>query len=284
MPREIDVEHATEGAASVFERFFEEKNSLDVDRWMSTFAEDLTYSDANLGWVLSRQEMHDFLSDKMSEWEGGSSNATKVLGTETSAVLFIRDTPELFGGELFIIACADLADGVVTRWVDYWDGRHFGLEAGAQMRTPADQFPPSFGEEKVPETADPAIREAIDGLVGALGAGDAEGAASRFSPDARLEDVTLHAAVHGSEAIGRYLARGLDPLPWGAGSRLRRAFGSATAGGYEWVSDGSVPRGITALELDRDGLVTELTTVWDGSLLDEGRIRELTLLSVEDKG
>ena len=31
------------------------------------------------------------------------------------------DTPELFGGELRILAAVDFRDGKIVRWVDYWD-------------------------------------------------------------------------------------------------------------------------------------------------------------------
>ena len=37
-------------------------------------------------------------------------------------------------------------DGKVIRWIDYWDGRHFGAELAAKMRTPADKFPTNFKE------------------------------------------------------------------------------------------------------------------------------------------
>jgi len=58
----------------------------------------------------------------------------------------MTDTQELFGGEIRSLAPIDIKDGKVIRWIDYWDGRHFGAELAAKMRTPADKFPTNFKE------------------------------------------------------------------------------------------------------------------------------------------
>jgi hypothetical protein len=43
----------------------------------------------------------------------------------------------------------------VIRWIDYWDGRHFGAELTAKVRTPAGNFPTDFKESTAPDNAAP---------------------------------------------------------------------------------------------------------------------------------
>ena len=38
----------------------------------------------------------------------------------------------------------------MIRWIDYWDGRHFGAKLTAKIRTPADKFPTDFQGEHGP--------------------------------------------------------------------------------------------------------------------------------------
>jgi hypothetical protein len=112
--------------------------------------------------------------------------------------------------------------------------------------------------------------------------GDANAAAALFSYDAILEDFTLRTREEGLLAIGRYLQRALPYLPYGPGTTLRHVLGNDHGGGYEWQTDGqSVRNGITALELDSSGLITQLATIWDGSRTNNSAIQTLAALWIE---
>lgn len=77
------------------------------------------------------------------------SYATAMHSNETSTLVHMTDTPELFGGELRILAAIDFADGKIVRWVDYWDSSAFDDAIYEQVRTPADSFPKDFKESEV---------------------------------------------------------------------------------------------------------------------------------------
>jgi hypothetical protein len=86
----------------------------------------------------------------MPQWPAGAkSYPTRILGDMTSAVVFVTDTPELFGGEIRAISIADLEDGRIVRLVDYWDGRGFGAELAGPLRGPADSYPHDLGGSTV---------------------------------------------------------------------------------------------------------------------------------------
>ena len=62
----------------------------------------------------------------------------------------------------------------------------------------------------------------------------------------------------------------LDGAPYGRGSVLRHVVGGRHGGEFELTAaDGLV--GITAIELDADGLITRVTSVYDGRQLTVGR-------------
>jgi hypothetical protein len=168
--------------------------------------------------------------------------------------------------------------------VDYWDGRHFGAELAAKMRTPSDRFPTDF-EGTVPGNASPKIRAAANKLHAAFTGNDAKAAAALFSSDAVYEDMTLRTEILGRLAIERYLQRALAKLPSGAGSSLLHVVGGDMGGGYEWQAApgyrASVRRGISAITLDEDARITRLTTVWDGSVIPDADIKALILLSLD---
>jgi len=173
----------------------------------------------------------------------------------------------------------------VIRWIDYWDGRHFGAELTAKIRTPTDKFPTDFKESTAPDNAAPTILAAAGKLHAALAGNDAKGAATHFSSDAVYEHMTLRAYVLGRLAIERYLVRALAKLPAGARSSLLHLVGGDMGGGYEWQAApayrASVRRGITAITLDQDGKITRLTTVWDGAMIPDADIKALVLLSLD---
>ena len=146
--------------AATLERFFEIKTSCDVDGTMSYFAPDLaTYTDATLGWNLdSFQALRDVFTQYMPGWgPPARSYATRILSNEVSALVHMVDSPELFGGELRILAAVDWRDGKIIRWVDYWDAAAFPDELYSQFRTPDAEFPRDLKDAEIPTQAAPEI-------------------------------------------------------------------------------------------------------------------------------
>ncbi|MBV2357600.1 nuclear transport factor 2 family protein [Streptomyces sp. J2-1] len=273
--REVDVSLASPEVVRLFTSFFEAKTAADVDATMAHFARDMTYIDATLGWSWYRwQDLHDLFAGLMPTWpKTAASYPTRIIGDATSALVHFTDTPELFGHEIRPLGAVDFRRGRIVRWIDYWDGRAFTLAGIREQRTPADRFPADFGESAVGERAAPQLRSVVKWLGAAFGAGDASGAAALFHPDAVFDDLAAHVHIEGRTSLADFLRRALPVLPYGAGSRVRHAVGGARGGGYEWTNPGApAPRGNTALALDRSGLITRLTTVWDSSLWTDGRI------------
>jgi len=148
-PEIVDASHATPKAAEFFHSFFTAKSRHDVDATMNHFSKTtLTYIDATLGWPLYTYDaLKDVFVQYMPKWpSSGLYYPTLIWGDEHSALVAMTDTQELFGGEIRSLAPIDIKDGKVIRWIDYWDGRHFGAELAAKMRTPADKFPTNFKE------------------------------------------------------------------------------------------------------------------------------------------
>lgn len=288
IPDVSDSTHATPKTAAFFESFFTAKSRHDVNATMNHFStESLTYIDAALGWPFySHEALKGVFAQYMPQWPAaGLSYPTRIYGDEHSALVAFTDTPELFGGEIRILAAIDLDKGKIVRWVDYWDGRHFGADLAAKMRTPADKFPTDFKESSAPSNASAKIRTVASKLHAAFANNDAKLASAMFSDDAVYEDMTLRTQVMGKLAIKRYLARALAKLPGGSGSTIRHVVGSDMGGGFEWQTapkyEKTVRRGITAVALDKDGKITRLTTVWDGALLAQAEVQALTVLSIE---
>ena len=222
----------------------------------------------------------------MPKWPAaGLSYPTRILGDERSAVVAFTDTPELFGAEIRTFAAIDIKDGKIVRWVDYWDGRHFGAELAVKLRTPSDKFPTDLKGATVPDNATPKIRAAADTLHAAFASNDAKAAAALFSSDAVYEDMTLRTQILGRLAIERYLGRALDKLPAGTGSSMLHVVGGDMGGGFEWQTAPAyrttVRHGITAIALDPEGKVSRLTTLWDGAMLPLDELKALAALSIE---
>lgn len=287
-PEIVDAEYATEKAVDFFMSFFTAKSLHKVDETMKHFSEaKTTYIDATLGWPLyTHKALKDVFAQYMPKWPAsGLSYPTRILGDENSALVAFTDTPELFGGEIRILAAIDMKDGKVIRWVDYWDGRHFGSATAAKMRTPKDKFPTDFKEKSVESAASARIRDVSQKLQAAFAGKNAEAATALFSSDAVYEDMTLRTQILGRLAIARYLKRALDQLPYGAGASVVHVVGHDLGGGYEWQAAPAfretVRRGITALALDDDGRIIRLTTVWDGSVIADVDLHKLVLLSID---
>lgn len=274
--------HATSAVADILAAYHVAKSAHDVDKTMSYFSEDkLTYSDAVLGWQLPNHDaLRALFGQYMPNWGEGVSYATRVIGDENSAIIFVTDSPELFGNEIRTVSAVDFKDGKITRFVDYWDGRAFGADAAAALRVPLQDFPVTFGEESAAVQADESLRQVVGKLSAALKSGSSADVAATLHGDVTFEDLTLRTTIHGKAAVEQYLSRTITELPYGPGSSVRHVVGSAAGGGYEWANSAHpVVRGITALEID-GGLISRFTAVWDGTLLDDERVRATTLAAL----
>jgi len=288
IPEVVDLAHATRSSAVFFHSFFTAKSRHDVDATMKHFSEStLTYIEATLGWAFyTHGALRDVWVRYMPTWPtAGLSYPTRILGDERSALVSFTNTPELFGAEIRTLSAIDVKDGKIVRWVDYWDGRHFGAELANKLRTPSDKFPTDFKGATLRDNASPKIRTAANKLHAAFADTDATAAAALFSSDAVYEDMTLRTQILGRLAIERYLGRALDKLPAGTGSSLVHVVGGDLGGGFEWQAAPAyrttVRHGITAIALDSRGKVSRLTTVWDGSILPLDEVKALALLSLE---
>lgn len=282
-PDVADTSHATAKAAQVFRGFFTAKSAHDADALMSYFARDpVLYIDASSGnqwptWQSLWDVFHRFLPPAPKD---ALSYPLRIVGDEHSAVVEFEDTPSLFGRELRILGSVTFdAKGHVVRWIDYWDGRSALRQTSIQPTYPAD-----FHDDVV--NASPKIVRAANAIQRAFSAGDAAAAAELFSFDAVYEDMAAHTRVIGRLQIGRYLARALPKVPYGPGASVAHVVGGDLGGGYEWhAAPSSAPmrRGNTALELDADGKISRLTTIYDSGLFPYERYRELVLLGAESE-
>lgn len=258
---------------STMEAFFDTKTSCDVAGTMAYFSPDLaTYTDATLGWDIdSYAALEATFAQYMPNWNPPArSYFTALFSNEHSALIHMVDTPELFGGELRILAAVDFADGRIVRWVDYWDATSFDADLYAQMRTPAEVFPTDLKDDVVGTRADAGLVRVAAALQSAFATGDADAAAALLHTDVVLEDMTLRTRLVGRIETSAYLGRVLADAPYGRGATMRHVVGGSTGGGFEWTAaDGLV--GITAIELDDDGLVTRITSVYDGRQLPAER-------------
>jgi ketosteroid isomerase-like protein len=274
-PDIADVSHASAEAAGFFRSFFTAKCSKDIESTHAHFHPGKTaYFDATLGWGwTTNADLRKVWEQYMPHWTAEArSYPTRILGDMASAVVFMTDTPELFGGEIRAIAVIDMEDGKIVRWVDYWDGRGFGnIDLVRSMRMPEDSYPQDLGASTVTDRHGK-IAEAAQELTAALAAGDAHHAGELFTYDAQFEDMALRTQIRGQAAITRYLERASPDLPY-AQTSIRHIVGTDKGGGFEWLAEGrAVPRGAAALELSQDGKITKFTVVWDSSLLDDTAI------------
>ncbi|GAA4585825.1 hypothetical protein GCM10023194_29640 [Planotetraspora phitsanulokensis] len=280
---EVDVTRATPDVVRFFESYFEAKSGDDVDALMAHFSrESVTYGDATVGWVFRDWKvLYDQFADLLDSWpEAAVAYPTRIIGDFTSAVVFFVDSPEMFGREVRAVGTVDFQGGRAVRWVDHWDGRSLTVAGVEKLRVPVDRFPADFGEQAVGETAAPALLPAVQKLAAALTAGDAAQVASLFDTDVILEDTALHTLVTGQLAVQSFLSRTLPELPYGQGVSVRHVVGGALGGAFEWSSRSAVPLGTTALELGHNGLITRVTSTWDGSLWREEAITEAQLATL----
>jgi hypothetical protein len=284
-PEVVSTSHATPEAAAFFKSYFTAKSEHKPVPTTDHFSEaHLTYIDAALGWPFySKKGMTDLFETYMPKWPpAGLSYPTRISGDTHSALIAFTDTPELFGGEIRILAAIDFKDGKIVRWIDYWDGRSFGAEMAAKMRTPPDKFPTNFDYDVASEGASAKIKDVAQKLSAAFAAGDAAAADALFTNDAAYLDRALRVRILGKQAIGKYLGRVLATAPYGKGAKLVHVVGSDQGGGYEWTNDASsVKRGIVAIDLNSAGQIVRLDTTWDNGVMNDADLQALVLLSVE---
>src|SRR5271154_803725 len=161
-PEVVNTAHATPEAASFFKSYFTAKSEHKPAATTDHFSEaHLTYIDATLGWPFyNKKGMTDIFEAYMPKWPpSGLSYPTRISGDNHSALVAFTDTLELFGGEIRILAAIDFKDGKIVRWIDYWDGRSFGAETAAKMRTPPDKFSTNFDYNVASDGASPKIKE-----------------------------------------------------------------------------------------------------------------------------
>jgi len=281
----LDTSHATPEAVGLVVSTFLDKTDRDVDAFMAHFSKrQLTYTDGTLGAKYATwSELRAVFAQFMPAWPPTiRSYPTKIIGDARSAMALFVDSPEMFGHEIRIIAPIDFRGGKIVREVDYWDGRHFGSDATGAIRNPPGQFATDFGEGTVGEQSPPVLRRVASALANALAAGKSAAASELFTTDATFEDLTLRTAVVGQPAIGGFLDRSRDLLPYGSGTSIRHVVGGTQGGGYEWKKPGApVDHGVIALELDRQARISRLTTIWDGSLVDDATITTMLAATLE---
>jgi hypothetical protein len=160
----------------LFRSFFAAKSAHSPDRTMAFFDPDnTTYIDGTLGWAFPTwASLKALFEQYMPKWPPAArSYPTKILGGDHGATVFFTNTPEEFGHEIRGIAVVDIRGGQFARWIDYWDGRHFGVTATESLRLPASKFPADFGESKVGQQVPATLQQAVTELSGRLARGDA---------------------------------------------------------------------------------------------------------------
>lgn len=281
-PDIADSSHATPEVVKVLKAFFRAKGAHKPAEMMTHFApgSNVLYVDASSGnsWPSwdSLNQIFTTLMPKMKP--EAQSYPLRILGDRKSALVYFEDTPELFGKELRILGSVSFDDqGRIIRWMDYWDGRSSTRKTAMAATYPTD-FHDNIGN------ATGRIADTAKALQAAFSAGDAKAAAALFSLDAVYEDMALHSQLLGRLAIERYLTRALAKVPYGGSASLAHVVGGDLGGGYEWhAAQGFVnKRGNTALELDKQGKITRLTTVYDAGLLADEAYRQLVELSAEN--
>ena len=92
-----------------FRSFFTAKTSRDIEATHAHFHPGkIVYVDATLGWAIrANADVRKIWEQYMPQWPAGAkSYPTQIRGDMTSAVVFVTDTPELFGGEIRTISIA----------------------------------------------------------------------------------------------------------------------------------------------------------------------------------
>jgi hypothetical protein len=226
------IDQSASPLATELETFFRTKTSCDIGGTMAYFSPDrVAYIDATLGWDFDSYEaLQGVFAQYMPNWAPPArSYSTGILSNQTSALIHMVDTPELFGGELRILAAVDFVDGKIVRWVDYWDAASFDNELYNQFRTPAASFPTDLKDSAVPTQAAAELIAAATELQRAFTVADAAAAAELMHTDVVLDDMSMRTQVIGRIETTKYLERILGDVPYGRSSSLRHVVGEAAA-------------------------------------------------------
>lgn len=266
-----------------FRSYFTAKSRHDVEATMSFFSPQLlTYTDAILGWTLNDFEtLKNVFAEYMPKWGSGKSYPFRIIGGPDSAVVAFIDTPELFGGEIRLLGAIDFKDGKIIRWADYWDSTGFPSDVYEAIRTSSEKFPSEFREKEISGNAAKRIVDVATGVQKALSGADGADMGKHLSADVVYEDFAMRTQLLGKDATTRYLQRIQREAPFENGAQLMHIVGGAHGGGFEWRSADGKIRGITALELDYQGLVSRITTTYDGRLISPADHDKLVSLSAE---
>jgi hypothetical protein len=269
----IESRFADAGALPALHDYFARKTAGDLDALVACFAPTASYNDATLGWhIAGREAIAAGFGRFVPRWveAGAESRPTRYLGGLLGGVAAVSASPELLGSDLRALTVIDRRDGRIVRLVDYWDGRHFGRNAAAALRTGDADFPETFGEPLAGSTP---FDDDAERIAAALARGDADALAALSCEDVAVEDLTLGVRRHGRPAVAVALGRALEALPWGGGITVRHVTGGSCGGAVEWTNPRSpVPRGVLAVGLDDRGRLAELTALWDGSLVGDDQL------------
>lgn len=272
----VDTSGASAALVAFMTAYFDAKSSRDVDATMAFFSPDLvTYIDATLGWDISGVDaVRGVFAKYMPNWpDQARSYPTRIIGDmKGGAFVTFVNTPELFGGELHILAAVDFKDGKIVRWVDHWDSRDWPNAYGLDKYTLSD-----YREAQVAQSASRRMQDLGRNLIAALASGDETKAGPLFSNDVVFEDMALRAQFHGRNSVQTFLARAVPLLPYGTGVALRHVTGSDAGGAIEWAAAPGAPfnTGVFGVRLAADGTITRLTTVYDGALYSDAEIARM---------
>ncbi|KAK4890410.1 hypothetical protein LTR27_010938 [Elasticomyces elasticus] len=267
-PNVAYTDHSTSSLVTYMHKYFTAKTLRDLPTFASYFTptDDDVYFDATVGLTVPQSGLAAALAMLLvGDNPNAKSYPTRIIGDTNSAVVLNLDTAGFFGPtESRAISAIDFKDGKIARYIDYWDGR---LNPSISGRTPEDKFPETLGESSITAKRNPVISGVATKLYDALSTGDSAAAFALFTHDAVFEDRATRTRIEGQTGIQQYLQRVHQVAPYGIGSRLRHIVGDVQGGAYEWIGNAATgsPNGITALELDYQGKITALYTVWDSS-------------------
>lgn len=277
-PDIADTSAATPQLVSLMDAYHTAKTDKNLTAYMSFFSPQMvTYFDNTLGFDMNYGALLAIMEEVTPKWPPGSmSYPTRIVGDMTSALITFTNTPGLFGGEIRAVAAVNFnSSGQIVRWIDYWDSRAwpnlYDLSRNGDTNSHADA---------VGETAAATLQSVASALITAFSNADATSAAAMFSYDAVYEDLVLRTQVVGNAAIQRYFSRSLASIPLGVGVSRRHVVGSNQGGGIEWIGVNAVKAGVSAILLNSSGLITRMSTMYDGTLLGSG-ITPLVALAID---
>lgn len=282
LPRIADTSNTTPRVARVVREYFEAKSAHDAKRLATFYSNpDAFFMDAAFGFgAPDFASINGFFTQLFAAGlpPEAITYELRVVGDESGVVVEFIDTPEWFGFELRVLSSITFDNRLkILRAVDYWDGR-----TSQYPNTIGPGYATDFKDDR--QRAGASIVAASQALQNALGAGDAGAAASLMTYDVILEDMPGRTYLRGRTVVERYLSRALNIVPYGSGATVAYVTGGRLGGGYEWhASPSAAPlrRGLTCLELDRAGMISRITTMYDSSVLSDSRYRSIVAVAGE---